>query len=95
MERNIPQIGGVGRFYPALALVTFLLVSSSGEKWNMLYEIFGVMLPLLWVILFGVFVAITLGWFDKIEGKTNYLVIFIYALGFLMSYGIAYWFLMS
>lgn len=92
MEHDVPQIHGVGRFYFFLALVAGLLTFSSGLKWNIFYEITGILIPMPYLAALGAIIALLFGYMDKIEGKPNTWIINIYPLGFLISFISCYMF---
>jgi hypothetical protein len=89
MERDIPEIR-VGRYYFYLALVTAILLLSSGFKWNFLLEITGIYIPIIYLVIFGLSIAILFGFLDKVLGKTNIFVLIIYPIGFLISFAVVY-----
>jgi hypothetical protein len=85
MEHDVPQIR-VGSLYFFLAIVTGLLTFSSGLRWNLFFELTGVLIPTVYVGTLGTLIALFLGYRDTIEGKPNIYITILYPLGFLISF---------
>lgn len=90
-EHNVPEISGIARFFVVIPFLTILSIFSTGLNWNALFDISGIMLPTFLVAIVGSIIMAIIGSFVKIEDKINPYVVVAYILGYLISFGMAYY----